>query len=165
MIFGIKSRSDLKKEIESLKLEKKMYNQQTTRLLNDITWFQNEVNKLIFKNENKEIIPNSSLLTIEESGEDLDGNNATLVCNNDNSYLYLSKKLTEGYTHLSINFRGDMIRFYLNNEGFGLEIDSNNRVKDKATLTYLVDYFNFQGEKVELIFNKIPITNSELDQS
>lgn len=81
--------------------------------------------------------------------------NASVFCDDDNSYVYLSKKLTEGYTHLSINFAYGKLRFILNDAGIGLEIDSNNRLKNKTVLAFLQEYFGLKNGKNCIFFEKI----------
>ena len=72
-------------------------------------------------------------------------------------YIYLSKKLTEGYKYFAANFSKGNIQFYLNNDGKGIEIDSNNRVRNKLILQLLQELYGFIDGKNSLFFEKIQI--------
>jgi len=156
-LFGIKSRKELKRDIGYLEnmvnITKYISNNRQKR--ND--WHESVINKVVFNNNFQDNFEHEvRYLSPEQvSEENLDQNNATLYCGDDNKYLYLSKKLTEDYKYLSINYRENNLRFILNNDQIGIEIDTNNRVKDKETILYLKEYFGFENKKIEIIFEKI----------
>jgi len=154
--LGIKTRSDYKREAETLSTSLMIIDGINKINKQTIEWFENTVNKIIFNtDETKLFSKDSALLVIDNIGPDLKDNNATFYCGVENTYIYLSKKLSEGYTHLYIGYRGGKIKFMLNNDGIGLEIDSNNRVKDRAIMLYLKEYFGVKDDKIEIFFTKI----------
>ena len=149
-----------------------------------ITWYEEIFNNAVFENNTtqfpegaktailsiSEIITATLQDTDNEAEDQIDANtdtgvttsdgvkmkhNASVFCDDDNSYVYLSKKLTEGYTHLSINFAYGKLRFILNDAGIGLEIDSNNRLKNKTVLAFLQEYFGLKNGKNCIFFEKI----------
>ena len=190
MIFGIKTRKDLKSEIISL--EDKLYKSNTKLMAvtdikeqqaGKINFYEDLFNQNIFENVAVNTPEGAALLSLEEytfanktettdstevvevvenSQEEENENtpvkyNATLYCDSEAPYMYLSKKLTDGYKFLAVNFVQGRIRFYLNNDNIGMEIDSNNRVRNKLILKFLQDYFGFIDGKISIFFEKIQI--------
>ena len=182
MIFGIKTRRELKHDV--LDLEDRIYRANSKLLaFSDksnrddakIKFYEDIFNHLIFENGSTDIPEGSLLLELkefslvgktEEAIETLEGvkeetetpkYNATLYCSEDAPYMYLSKKLTEGYKYFAANFSKGNIQFYLNNDGKGIEIDSNNRVRNKLILQLLQELYGFIDGKNSLFFEKIQI--------
>ena len=146
-----------------------------------INFYEELFNQNIFENSSVDVPEGASILTLEEytfnnkpettdstevtevveNEEEVDNTqvkyNATLYCDPEAPYMYLSKKLTDGYKFLAVNFVHGNIRFYLNNDGIGMEIDSNNRVRNKLILGFLQDYFSFIDGKISIFFEKIQI--------
>ena len=183
MIFGIKTRRELKCEI--LDLESRVcganskllsFSDKSNRDDAKIKFYEDIFNRLIFENNITDIPEGAILLelkdfnligkTSEDIVEALEGvkeetetpkYNATLYCSDDAPYMYLSKKLTEGYKYFAANFSKGKIQFYLNNDGKGIEIDSNNRVRNKLILQHLQELYGFIDGKNTLFFEKIQI--------
>lgn len=188
MIFGIKTRKDLKLDVASL--EGSLYRANTRLMaLTDtkerqaakINFYEHLFNMNIFENVNVDLTDNSLLLELDdykftlltddvETTETNNDNNevtdevedgavvkynATLYCDYQAPYMYLSKKLTEGYKYFAVNFVQGNLRFFLNNDGIGMEIDSNNRVRNKLILKFLGNYFDFVDGKISIFFKKI----------
>ena len=165
MIFGIKTRKDLKNEI--IDLEERLYESNHNLVLNydKAESYEKIFNRLIFENNTTEIPEGAMLLELKDfsligkTSENIEETetqkyNATLYCSDDAPYMYLSKKLTEGYKYFATNFSDGKIQFYLNNNGIGIEIDSNNRIRNKLILQLLQEIYRFVNGKNLLFFEK-----------
>ena len=176
MLFGFKTRKELKKqEIADLKASKgditksELQNEKSKLKTAKIKWYELLFNRHIFQNTTVNVPANSSILVLEkysfspkpnteEQENEQDTNakyNATLYCGDDNPYMHLSKKITEGYKYLAVNFVHGKMRFFLNNDNIGMEIDTNNRVRNKTILQFVQDYYSFLDGKVSIFFEKI----------
>ena len=155
-LFNFKTKQYYKDQCQRLSTQLQTLNNFGHSLQERLKWHEDSTNKYLFRNTKQDGFNDAVFLAINLENK-TQNPNATLFCSDDNAYLYISKKLTEGYKYLSINYRNGAVRFFLNNDQVGLEIDTNNRVKDKAILSYLKEYFGFTEEKNEIFFEKIEI--------
>ena len=123
--------------------------------------YQHILNKLVFDNEitgpkkGWASLDGNLVVNNPDNPDEQQETNANIVQVDDNNYyMFLSKKLTEGYSYVSINFVCGQIWFYLNNDEVGLKIDSNNRVYGNKILSFIMAYMEAKDKKIEFFLTK-----------
>lgn len=163
--FNFKTRKALKKEIAFYQNAYTLTNEVKNNSIESLRFYESNINRIVFRHDEKpyEVGEFAQLVIAppcdNEGNVDVNKYNATLFVNEETgNHLYLSKKITDDYTHLDVFFRDRKVFFVLNKSGRGFEIDSNNRIKDKTAMAFLqtiLPDLTPGDNKIQIFFEKI----------